>query len=169
MFSRSREAQWVGSGLARKVFSALRRNSRIHGASFLTLADVVDGPLGEAGAGVEVVFDVVLEVAGGLVDAGDRIGGGLGLESVGVSHGECWLLAIRLDTVRWSASVSGVHQFLLHPVVALGFEFEGEALVAAADDAAVVHDMHEVGHDVVEEALVVGDEQDAELTGCAAC
>jgi hypothetical protein len=36
MFSRSFVAQCVGSGFARNVFSALRRNSRIHGASFLT-------------------------------------------------------------------------------------------------------------------------------------
>src|SRR5690606_16836691 len=35
--------------------------------------DVADGVLVEAGAGVELVFDVVLKVAGGLVDADGRV------------------------------------------------------------------------------------------------
>ena len=36
MFSRSFVAQCVGIGIARKVFNALSRKSRIHGASFFT-------------------------------------------------------------------------------------------------------------------------------------
>ena len=51
----------------------------------------------------------------------------------------------------------GVGEFLLNPVVTLGLEFEGQALVAALYDAAVIHHVHVVRHDVVEEALVVGE------------
>jgi hypothetical protein len=70
-------------GIERKVFRALRRKSRIHGGLLLDGADVVDGALAQAGAGVEFVGDVVLEVAPGLVDAGDGVGGGQILDGGG--------------------------------------------------------------------------------------
>jgi hypothetical protein len=53
--------------------------------------------------------------------------------------------------------------FLLDPVVTLGLEPEGEILVAAQDDAALGHDMNLVGNDVVEQALVVGDHEHADV------
>src|ERR1700690_3218666 len=59
-------------------------------------------------------------------------------------------------------SGSGVRELLLDPVVAPGLELERERLVAALDDAPVDHDVHKVGYDVAEEALVVGDEEDPE-------
>src|ERR1700690_513522 len=58
---------------------------------------------------------------------------------------------------------SGGDELLLDPVVALGLELEGEGLVAALHDPAVPHHVDVVGHDVVEQPLVVGDEEDAEL------
>src|SRR5208282_3128203 len=61
------------------------------------------------------------------------------------------------------SSGSGVRELLLDPVVAPGLERERERLVAALNDAPVDHDMHEVGDDVAEEALVVRDEEDAEV------
>ncbi len=51
-------------------------------------ADVVDGRGVEAGAGVEVVLHVVGEVADGLVDARDGIGGILGREGDGFGIGD---------------------------------------------------------------------------------
>ena len=41
--------------------------------------------------------------------------------------------------------------------VTFGFEFVGEFAAAGFDDLAVVHHMDEVGSDVVEDALVMGD------------
>jgi hypothetical protein len=56
----------------------------------LDVADVADGAFAEAAAGVEVVFDIVFEVPGGLVDAGHGTGGGFldggGGERVAVSN-----------------------------------------------------------------------------------
>src|SRR5688572_3129649 len=48
-------------------------------------------------------------------------------------------------------------EFLFYPIVALGLEFKGEALVATLHEPAVIHDVHEVRHDVVQEALVMRD------------
>src|SRR5271168_4545 len=70
-------------------------------------------------------------------------------------------VSVMLDMVRFSGS--GVRELLLDPVVTPGLELEGERLVAALDDAPVDHDMHEVGNNVAEEALVVRDEEDAEV------
>jgi hypothetical protein len=53
------------------------------------------------------------------------------------------------------------------PGVALLLELERQLLAAGADDAAVDQHVHEVGHDVVEQALVVGDDEKAR-SGCAA-
>src|SRR5688500_14928345 len=65
------------------------------------------------------------------------------------------------DIQRDSSSRRG--EFLLHPVVALGLELQGERLVAALHDATVVHDVHEIRYDVRQEPLIVRDHQDAEL------
>ena len=46
------------------------------------------------------------------------------------------------------------------PLVSARFQFEREFLAAGLDDAASFHHMDEVGHDVVEQALVVGDQHD---------
>jgi hypothetical protein len=49
-------------------------------------ADVANGVLAEAGAGVEGVSNVIAKIALGLIDAGDRVVGGFGRgcgESVG--------------------------------------------------------------------------------------
>lgn len=42
------------------------------------------------------------------------------------------------------------------PAVAFFFEFKGQFGPAGAHDSAVDQDVHKVGHDVVEQALVVG-------------
>ena len=51
----------------------------------------------------------------------------------------------------------------LDPVVALLFELERQLAPAGADDAPLEEDVDVVGHDVVEEALVVRDEDDRVL------
>src|ERR1700680_4365591 len=48
----------------------------------------------------------------------------------------------------------------LEPGVALLLELERQLLAARADDAAVHQHVHAVGNDVVQEALVVGDQQE---------
>jgi hypothetical protein len=59
-------------GMDSNFFSALSRNSSSHGV------------FGQARAGVELVVDVVGEVALGLVDARDRVGDGvLRFEKIG--------------------------------------------------------------------------------------
>src|SRR5688500_14818239 len=50
-----------------------------------------------------------------------------------------------------------------NPVVALRFEFRSELAAARADDTALVEHVYVVRLHVVEDALVVGDEQDAHL------
>src|SRR4030088_2943531 len=45
------------------------------------------------------------------------------------------------------------------PIVALGRHLAREAAAPGRDDASVVHDGDEVGSDVVEDALVVGDQE----------
>src|SRR5687768_1719 len=57
------------------------------------------------------------------------------------------------------ASRGSSHEFFFHPVVALGLELEGKILVAAFYDAAVIHNMHEVRHDVAEQPLIMRDHQ----------
>ena len=42
---------------------------------------------------------------------------------------------------------------------AYGFEFERERAVAAADDATLIEHVYPVGHDVIEQSLVVGNHQ----------
>ena len=49
--------------------------------------------------------------------------------------------------------------FFQNPVVAALFQGEGEFLAAGADDLAVHQDMDEVGHDVIEEPLVMSDDE----------
>ena len=49
--------------------------------------------------------------------------------------------------------------FFQNPVVAALFEGEGEFLAAGPDDLAVHQDMDEVGHDVIEEPLVMSDDE----------
>src|SRR5262249_31254 len=49
---------------------------------------------------------------------------------------------------------------LLDPAVAFIFQLQRQLLPARLDDAAVEKDMHPVGHDVVEQPLVVGDDED---------
>ena len=49
----------------------------------------------------------------------------------------------------------------MDPVVAAFFEFEGELFAAGFDDAAVFEDVDDVGLDVVQQALVVGDDEEA--------
>src|ERR1043165_565369 len=51
----------------------------------------------------------------------------------------------------------------LNPVVALLFQLERQFLAAGADDAPAIEHVHVVGHDVVEKALVVRDEDDGVL------
>src|SRR5215475_6269625 len=45
------------------------------------------------------------------------------------------------------------------PAVPLLFELEGELLSARTDDSTVGEDMDEVGHDVIEQTLIVRDQQ----------
>src|SRR5579872_6974482 len=49
------------------------------------------------------------------------------------------------------------------PFIALLFEFIGQLFPARFDDAPVEHDMDKVRGDVVQHALVVRDEQDAQV------
>ena len=44
--------------------------------------------------------------------------------------------------------------------IAVLLEFQRQLLVAGLDDLALVEDVHGVGHDVVEQALVMGDDED---------
>jgi hypothetical protein len=46
-----------------------------------------------------------------------------------------------------------------NPIVALGFQFEGEILVAGADNASVEKHVDKVPHDVIQQALVVRDDE----------
>ena len=52
---------------------------------------------------------------------------------------------------------------ILHPRIAVGFQFQREFRAAGFDDAAVGEHVHHVGLDVVEQALVVGDDEEAAL------
>ena len=54
-------------------------------------------------------------------------------------------------------------EFFFDPVVALRFEFEGEGLVAALHDATVPHDVNEIGHDVIQQTLIVSDHDDPQF------
>ena len=54
-------------------------------------------------------------------------------------------------------------ELFFDPVVALAFEFLGQFLVATVDDTAVEHDVDDVGHDVVEQTLVVSDDEEAAI------
>jgi hypothetical protein len=89
----------------------------------------VDGLLREACASVEFVIDIVVEVTDRAVDVEIRFG----------FHG----FVLRRKS-------GFLENFLLHPVVAFGFEFVCECFVAAHDDAAVDHHMHHIRHDVIE-------------------
>ena len=51
----------------------------------------------------------------------------------------------------------------LYPVVALLFQLVSKLFAAGANDATAIEYMHEVRHDVVEQALVVRDEHDGVL------
>src|SRR5680860_1444334 len=52
---------------------------------------------------------------------------------------------------------------LPYPLVALDVELHGELLGTAGDDPTALHDVNPVGDDVVEQALVVGDDEGAEV------
>ena len=54
---------------------------------------------------------------------------------------------------------------LFDPAIALVFEFEGEFLAAGFHDPAIGYDVDIVGHDVVEQALVVGDDEQGAVGG----
>src|SRR6184192_3642815 len=47
-----------------------------------------------------------------------------------------------------------------HAGIAIGLEIERQRLVAGLDDLALVEHVHAVGHDVLQEALVVRDDDD---------
>ncbi len=61
----------------------------------------------------------------------------------------------RLHCLRGS-----LRRHVLEPGVALLLQLQGQLLAARADDPAVDQHVHEVGHDVVEQPLVVGDHQE---------
>ena len=64
---------------------------------------------------------------------------------------------------EWHApgSLGARRHLVLEPCVALLFQFKGQGLVAAAYDASIGQDMHVVRDDVVEQALVVRNDQEA--------
>src|SRR5690606_25982297 len=70
--------------------------------------------------------------------------------------------AARLALPRCLRSSSG-SDGLPDPLVALLVELHRELLGTGRDDAAALHDVHLVGHDVVEQALVVGDDEGTEV------
>src|SRR6266446_7948595 len=49
------------------------------------------------------------------------------------------------------------------PLVTFVFEFESQFFATRLDNATIEHDMHEVRGDIVQDALVVGDEQNTQL------
>ena len=59
-----------------------------------------------------------------------------------------------------SATAATSARRLLDPAVALGFQLERELLAAGPDDPAVRQHVHEVRHDVVQQPLVVGHDDD---------
>jgi hypothetical protein len=61
--------------------------------------------------------------------------------------------------------LSSGEDFVFDPVVAFFFEFEGEAFAAGEDDLAIHEDVDDIGLNIVEEALVVGDEEEATVGG----
>ena len=68
-------------------------------------------------------------------------------------------------SLRMRATSSSVRVSAIRPpprLVALGLELLGQLGPAAVDDAAVDQDVHAVGRQLAEQALVVGDEHDAE-------
>ena len=58
---------------------------------------------------------------------------------------------------------AGSRDVVPHPIVALFFELQGQILAAAELDPAAHHDVHVIGHDVVEQPLVMGDQEHAEI------
>ncbi len=54
----------------------------------------------------------------------------------------------------------GRGRLLLEPVIALVLELEGEFAAARVDDLAIHEDVDEVGNDVVEQPLIVGDQHE---------
>src|SRR5262245_29860315 len=66
--------------------------------------------------------------------------------------------------VRWISArmfmVATSSRLFDDPGIAVLFEFERQRLVARLDDLSFVEDMHAVRHDVLEQALVVGDDDD---------
>lgn len=73
MFSRSFVAQCVGMGFVAEGLQGIQSEIEDPRRLLLDGADVADGVLGQAGAGVEGMVDLVLEVALGLVDARHRV------------------------------------------------------------------------------------------------
>ena len=57
----------------------------------------------------------------------------------------------------------GLFVLLAHPVIALLFEMQGQVGTARFDDASVQHNVNIVGFDVVQQALIMGDDQHAEF------
>ena len=43
------------------------------------------------------------------------------------------------------------------------FQFQRQRLIAGADDLALVEDMHAVRHDIIEQALIMGDDNDGTI------
>ena len=64
--------------------------------------------------------------------------------------------------------IGASHQFRFDVIlVAALFEFERQLLAAAAHDPAAGHHMHRVRHDIFEQALIMGDDEEAALFACA--
>jgi hypothetical protein len=68
---------------------------------------------------------------------------------------------VRRESIApWAFGALGWHwfgEFFADPVVALGFEFQGEFRSSRANDAATEQHVHHVRADVIQQALVVGD------------
>src|SRR5882757_7428503 len=69
--------------------------------------------------------------------------------------------------VRWGCACMFIafadpisRRFADHAGIAIGLEIERQRLVARLDDLALVEHVHTVRHDVLEQALVVGDDQE---------
>src|SRR5678816_4580672 len=76
----------------------------------------------------------------------------------------CWSICDWAKALSMGAGFAPSDRFrqlaLAQPGVALLLEPEREVLVAALHDAALVQHVHPVGHDVVEQALVVRDDHE---------
>src|SRR5690348_15967590 len=103
-----------------------------------------------AARGVEVSIAIGARLAGSLDRGPIRVA--LGVEVGALRDQECLIRCVRLE--------SGLAK---DRAVALLLELERKVAPSGLDDPALGEDVHDVGLDVVQQALVMGDEEHAEV------